>query len=200
MKGTLMSMVCTMLHQSKLNLNLWAEALRTATFTLNRLPTTVLPNNMTPYERWTHDKPNLSRLKTFGCWAWAVVPLKGCSKLAECAQKCIFVGYEPKGYRLLRANTNEVFCSRNVYFDEKNLPGSSVDPTTPPPKSTIWTTGPGFYPEEEGDSEDPSDGSSNDEEENTLKNQGELDNVIVPAEETSVIDDSDNESTISIVR
>ena len=88
-----------------------------------------------------------------------------------------------------------MFCSRNVYFDKKNLPGSSVDPSTPPSKSTIWTTGPDFYPEENTEVEDEIEGSSSEEEDNILENQGELDNVIIPAEDNSVIDNSENEET-----
>ena len=57
-----MSMVRTMLRQAKLKEKFWAKALRMATHTINRLPTTALPNNKTPFEAWTGMKPDLSRM------------------------------------------------------------------------------------------------------------------------------------------
>ena len=114
-----------MLLQNGLNKNLWAEALRTATYTKNRLPSEALPTGMTPYEQFTGQKPNLSKLRTFGCWAWAVIPREGRRKLNERAEKCFFLGYETKGYRLLRCNSNEVIHSRDVYFNEKDIPCDS---------------------------------------------------------------------------
>jgi len=48
---------------------LWAEAVATAVYIKNPLPTRALPNS-TPYERWTGKKPDFSHIHTFGCSAF----------------------------------------------------------------------------------------------------------------------------------
>ena len=127
-----------MLQQAKLKEKFWAEALRTASHTINRLPTMALLNNKTPFEAWTGMKPDLSRMRTFGCWAWAVTKLHGHSKLAPRAEKCILLSYVKKGYRLMRVNSTDIIISRDVYFDEVNLPGIDATPTGPPTEVTTW--------------------------------------------------------------
>ncbi len=141
MEGVLMAMIRPMLLQSGLKKGLWAEALRTATFLKNRLPSEALPNRITPYERFTGLKPNLSRLRTFGCCAWTVIPKAGRRKLNERAEKCFFLGYEMKGYRLLRCNSTEVVHSRDVYFNEDKFPH---DDSTCPSERSTWTDDPHF--------------------------------------------------------
>lgn len=44
---------------------LWSEAIKTATYIINRVPTRVL-TNMTPKEAFSGMKPDLSQLRTFG--------------------------------------------------------------------------------------------------------------------------------------
>jgi transposase InsO family protein len=48
---TLLEMVRSMISHTSLPLNLWGEALKTATYILNRVPTKAA--NKTPYELWT---------------------------------------------------------------------------------------------------------------------------------------------------
>jgi hypothetical protein len=48
---TLMEMVQSMISHTSLPLNLWGEALKTATYILNQVPTKAA--NKTPYELWT---------------------------------------------------------------------------------------------------------------------------------------------------
>ena len=44
----------------------WDEAVSTAVFILNRVPTKPLKGK-TPFEAWHGRKPNMSFLRTFGC-------------------------------------------------------------------------------------------------------------------------------------
>lgn len=63
---TLQEMARVMLNSKKLPLRLWAEALNTACYTINRVylrPGTT----QTPYEIWKGKKPNLSYFHVFGC-------------------------------------------------------------------------------------------------------------------------------------
>jgi transposase InsO family protein len=54
---TLMEMVRSMISHTSLPLNLWGEALKTAAYILNRVPTKAA--NKTPYELWTGRKHSL---------------------------------------------------------------------------------------------------------------------------------------------
>jgi hypothetical protein len=48
---------------------------------------------MTPEEKFTSKKPNVSHFKVFGCIAYVHVPDEKRSKLDPKADKCIFIGY-----------------------------------------------------------------------------------------------------------
>lgn len=58
----------TMLNQSNLPRKLWAEAVNTAVYVLNRVPSTKNPDT-TPYELWFKKKPNVENLRVFGQYA-----------------------------------------------------------------------------------------------------------------------------------
>ena len=70
----------------------WAEAVATAVYIMNRTPTAAI-HGMTPEERYTGRKPDISHLKIFGCIAYVHVPNELRSKLDSKAEKCIFIGY-----------------------------------------------------------------------------------------------------------
>ena len=62
---TLMDMVRSMMSYSTLPINLWMEALKTAIYILNRVPSKSVPK--TPYELWTGREPSLNHFRV-----WAV--------------------------------------------------------------------------------------------------------------------------------
>ena len=55
---TIMDMVRSMLSHSTLPINLWMEALKTATHILKKVPDKSVPK--TPYELWTGRKPSVN--------------------------------------------------------------------------------------------------------------------------------------------
>ena len=61
---TLLEMVRSMMAQANLPITYWGDALLTATFILNRVPTKSVET--TPYELWTHRKPDLRYTQTLG--------------------------------------------------------------------------------------------------------------------------------------
>jgi hypothetical protein len=75
---------------------------------------------MTPEEKFTSKKPDVSHLRVFGCIAYVRVPDEKRSKLHPKAEKCIFIGYslEQKGYRCFDPSTRKLQVSRDVVFDE----------------------------------------------------------------------------------
>lgn len=72
----------------------------------------------TPFEMWFGSKPDLSRLKIFGCVAYSHIPKELRSKLEKKSNILAFVGYGNCGYRLWDKTKNKVIVSRDVIFDE----------------------------------------------------------------------------------
>jgi len=89
-----------MLNEKNLPNYFWAKAIAIIVYIMNQTPT-IAVDGMTPEEKFTGKKPDVSHLKVFGCIAYVHVPEKNKSKLDPKAEKCIFIGYslEQKGYR-----------------------------------------------------------------------------------------------------
>jgi hypothetical protein len=105
------------LHGRKLPINLWAEALQTATYIRNRSP--YKKNNVTPQELMTGKRPTVSHMRVFGSVAYVHVPKGLRTKLDPVSEKGIFVGYDPmsKAYRFLV--DGRIKISKSATFDEK---------------------------------------------------------------------------------
>jgi transposase InsO family protein len=114
---SIMEMTRCMLFEAGLPNGFWGEAVNTATYLQNRLPTK--SNNKTPYELWTNRKPNLSHIKIFGCKAFAYINRHKRGKLDEKAVEGTLVGYDnrSKGYRIYTKG-NRIIISRTVRFIE----------------------------------------------------------------------------------
>ncbi|KAJ3515515.1 hypothetical protein NMY22_g14435 [Coprinellus aureogranulatus] len=63
-----------MLAGSLLPPSYWGDSVLTAQFLRNRLPTSTLPHDITPYERIFNKKPDLSYLRVFGSLGHAWIP------------------------------------------------------------------------------------------------------------------------------
>ncbi|RVW21194.1 Retrovirus-related Pol polyprotein from transposon TNT 1-94 [Vitis vinifera] len=66
---TLKDMVRSMISHSTLPESLWGEAIKTAVYILNRVPSKAVAK--TPYELWTSKKPSIRHLHVWGCPAEA---------------------------------------------------------------------------------------------------------------------------------
>ena len=107
-----------MLKEKKLPLELWAEAVNTCVYVLNRTYTKSL-KDVTPYEKWSGRKPAKDHLRVFGL----VVHMKTTrmlNKLEDRSTVLILVGYErgTKAYRCLDPMNFKVTISRDVIFEE----------------------------------------------------------------------------------
>lgn len=112
----LMEMTRCMLIDAELSNKYWGEAILTANYLQNRLPTKA--TGETPYERWYSKKPDLKDIHIFGSKAYVQVPNQQRQKLDDKAMELIFIGYsmETKGYRLLDKETDKIKISRDVKF------------------------------------------------------------------------------------
>ena len=120
---TLVESARTMMAQAKLPERYWAEAVATAAYLRNRVPTRSLKST-TPYEKWYDRKPNLSHVRVFGCMCYAYIPeVNKKGKLSNKAEKLRFIGYssQTKGYRLIDESTSKVLIRRDVIFNESDF-------------------------------------------------------------------------------
>ena len=128
MNRTLVEAARAMLVHSGLSKMCWAEAVSTAAFVRNRVATTALKPEQTPYERWYGEKPDISALRVFGCMAYALVPDSERKKLDKKAVKMRFIGYcGRKGYRLLDEHRRKVIVRYDVDFNEADF-GQTATP------------------------------------------------------------------------
>lgn len=101
----------------------WGEALLTATFLINRLPSKVL-NLLSPVDLIKQIYPDYRTinlpLRIFGCTTFVHVHHPHRGKLDPRAIKCIFIGYSPtqKGYKCYHPNTKKTYVSLDVTFAE----------------------------------------------------------------------------------
>jgi hypothetical protein len=123
---TLVESARSMLSHAGLPKKFWAEAVATAAYVGNRIPTSAMKNN-TPYEAWYNRKPSLAHMRVFGCIAYAHVPDIQRRKLDKKAIKLRFIGYDShtKGYRLFDEDNGKVVIRRDVEFNEADF-GDSI--------------------------------------------------------------------------
>jgi hypothetical protein len=125
---TLMDMVRSMLSYSTLPVNLWMEALKTATHILNKVSSKSVPT--TPYERWTGREPSLRYMRVWGCPAEAKVFNPNIGKLDPKTVSCHFTGYteKSKGYRFYCHNRHTKFVETThaVFLESEMVRGSMV--------------------------------------------------------------------------
>ena len=104
----------------------WEEAITTAVYLLNRVPTSVL-NFQTPSDKLATYMDIPSHLiippRIFGCVAFVNLQKHLRTKLDPCALKCVFVGYHPfqKGYRCYHPTTQNFYVSMDVTFSEHEM-------------------------------------------------------------------------------
>jgi histone deacetylase 1/2 len=119
---TTFEMARCLLRTAGLPNEFWVRAVDTAFYITNRCLTSSLPAGKTPFELWTGKKPDLSRMKTFGCSAFRYIEVSH-GKLNNKATKEVFIGYTPISgtYILYNPETQNVNVSRNVTFNESEF-------------------------------------------------------------------------------
>jgi transposase InsO family protein len=118
---TLMEAARCMLIDAEMKKKYWAEAVNTACYLQNILPSKAV--DKTPFELWNRRKPDVKHLHIFGCKGYAHLPKEKRRKLDEKAISLTFVGYsaESKAYRMLDTATDKITISRDVKIIERDL-------------------------------------------------------------------------------
>jgi hypothetical protein len=114
--------------QGNLPISYWGDAILTAAYILNRVPSKLVPS--TPYELWTGKKPDLSNLRPWGSASFVHDTSRKYGKLGLREKKCIFIRYSEhsKGYVLIGEQPNRSVTeveSRDVDFIENEFPSRS---------------------------------------------------------------------------
>jgi histone deacetylase 1/2 len=112
----------TLLAQAKMPFSYWWEAFSTAVYLINRLPSSVNPNE-SPYALLFKKEPDYIALKPFGCACYPCLKPYNQHKLQFHTTRCIFLGYSNshKGYKCVNSH-GRVFVSRHVVFNENHFP------------------------------------------------------------------------------
>ncbi|GJR00410.1 retrovirus-related pol polyprotein from transposon TNT 1-94 [Tanacetum coccineum] len=135
----------TLRLHAHLPIHYWGDCVITATYLINRFPTSVLKFK-TPYEVLLSNKPVYEHLRVFGCLAVASNPSKVADKLEASGIPCLFLGYpqHQKGCKLLNLLTHTRFVSRDVIFFKHISPYTKSSmtqvhqPISAPISSPVW--------------------------------------------------------------
>ncbi|KAI9915826.1 hypothetical protein PsorP6_007973 [Peronosclerospora sorghi] len=98
----------------------WAEAMNTAVFITNRLPSAAYTKKP-PFQILFGQKTDISGMCVFGAKGYAHIDKSKRVRLEKKAFKCIFLGYADnvKGYRVWNIDLGSVMFTRSVTFDER---------------------------------------------------------------------------------
>nr|GEW80121.1 ribonuclease H-like domain-containing protein [Tanacetum cinerariifolium] len=121
---TINNVVRSLIFQARLPPEYWVEALLTAAYLLNILPSTSINNDIL-YTKLFNKPSSYTHLRTFGCL---------CYPYTFPTTPSIFLGYpyNHRGYRCLDLNTNKIIISRHVTFGETIFPFGYMTTTKPP--------------------------------------------------------------------
>ena len=116
----LMEVARSMMFHANVPKRFWSDAVVTACYLINRIPTKVL-KDISPYEVLNQNRPSIHHLRVFGCACFVLIPREQRDKLEAKSMKCMFIGYSPtqKGYKCYNPETRRVLVSRDVKFMEE---------------------------------------------------------------------------------
>lgn len=118
---TIVEAARTMLHARNLPKKLWAEAVNTAVYVLNRTGTSSVPNR-TPFQAWFNKSPDVNRnnMHVFGTAVYVHVPKEKRRKWDVKSTEGVFVGYatDTKGFRVWYKCSDKIVIACDVVFEK----------------------------------------------------------------------------------
>ncbi|OWZ19016.1 hypothetical protein PHMEG_0006804 [Phytophthora megakarya] len=135
MNRTIMEKARSMLYYKGIPTMLWAEAVGTAVYLINR-STNAAHSDVTPYELGFKVKPSLEHLRVFGSQGYTHIDDAKRTKLEAKSFRCLFLGYaeNAKGYRVYDLEASKVKLSRSVKLGEV---GRIYDSPSPQLQGTV---------------------------------------------------------------
>eukprot|EP00253_Pinus_taeda_P006362 PITA_06362 len=110
----------SMIINANLQKELWAKAVSTACYLINRSPSVAIDCKI-PEEFWTGQSCDYSRLRISGCDAYSLIPKNQCSKLDPNSKCYVFVGQkegETSGEKGVEDTKEAVEASERVQVSE----------------------------------------------------------------------------------
>ncbi|KAL0642049.1 hypothetical protein Bca4012_102844 [Brassica carinata] len=141
----LMEVARSMMFHANVPKRFWSDAVQTACYLINRVPTKIL-KNLSPFEVLNKSKPVIDHLRVFGCVCYVMVPGQQRNKLEAKSTKAMFIGYSitQKGYKCYDPEARRVMVSREVkfvetkgYYEEKEWENLKDLSQAPSDKATI---------------------------------------------------------------
>ncbi|GMI66032.1 hypothetical protein HRI_000272500 [Hibiscus trionum] len=115
-------MALALLAQASVPLRFWSQAVVSAVFLINRLPTRTL-DGMSPHQRLYGISPDYNFLRVFGCRCYPHLRPFNRHKFDFRSRPCVFLGYSPLHYGYVCLdNDGRCFISQHVVFDEHQFP------------------------------------------------------------------------------
>ncbi|CAH9050800.1 unnamed protein product [Cuscuta europaea] len=116
-----------MLLEASFPSHYWVDAIFTAAYIINRLPSPTL-KGFSPYQKLFHRVPDYSFMRVFGSACYPNFSATSANKLSPRSVQFVFLGYAPgyKGYRCLDPTTGRVYLSRHVRFHEDTYPFKTI--------------------------------------------------------------------------
>ena len=115
-------MINSLLLESGLSNCFWAEAMDTANYLRNRLPTNSQRGEIIPEEAWTQRKQNLGYIRVFGSTVHVGIATEKIAKSdTQKTWKKIFLGYSPdtsKHYRVWAPKAQRVLIADHPTIDK----------------------------------------------------------------------------------
>lgn len=108
----------SMLHDCTAPRNLWAEAVNTAIYAMNRT-TSVNTGRKTPFELWYGRKPNVEHMLPFWTRGYSHIPKQFRKKWDAKAEEVFLAGYQEdaNNYRVYNPISKRIMVVRDVDFD-----------------------------------------------------------------------------------
>ena len=126
---TIMDKESTMHFEACLSQSWWEFSVEHAVHCYNRTPVKCL-NWRTPFQAITGKKPDISKMRVFGCGAYVYIPpTRRQNKLSPKSELMVFLGETEgmKGYRFI-CNGNVIFHAVQALFDEELYPRCKTQP------------------------------------------------------------------------
>eukprot|EP00253_Pinus_taeda_P018625 PITA_18625 len=118
----------SMLSNAGLQKEWWTKAVATSCYVITRSPSTTIDCKI-PQEVWKRHPCDYSKLRVFGCDAYALVPKHQRTKLDPKSKWYILVGYGvgTKGYRLWDPTTRKIIIKRGIHIQFDSISNDSHD-------------------------------------------------------------------------